>query len=92
MTHCTTEQDSADWERALIKAKSIFSDLIIHGFVVEILNQEWYVIFILSGKDTSPKSLEVRNLQWVLQEKKDSKATYIKDCQVPKENRKSFEN
>lgn len=63
MTRCTTKQDSADLERALVKAKSIFSDLIIHSFVIEILKQEWYVIFILSGADTSPKSLEVRNLQ-----------------------------
>lgn len=40
MTHCTTKQDSADLERALVKAQSIFSDLIIHSFVIEILKQE----------------------------------------------------
>lgn len=61
MTHHATEQDSAHWGRALIKAKSIFSDLIIYGFVIETLNQEWYTI--LSGTDTRPKPLEVRNIQ-----------------------------
>lgn len=45
MTQSTTEQESAHWDRALIKAKSIVSDLIIYGFVIETLNQERYAIF-----------------------------------------------